>query len=316
MLYQSNLVTPRDFTIFISEASVAAILDSGASSSVAGKKWLDSYLQGLSDNSMKKVAYQKSNTRFKFGSGTVFESLYKVKIPARIGGKNVSIESDIVETDVPLLLSKDAMKRAETEINFVTDTVRMFGQEQDVFITSSGHYAVPLNNSGEVMMQVENRKEVKVNLVVEGISQNNDKIALKLHAQFGHPPKARLVNLLRRAGKGENKELLKSLEKVEKQCNICQKYSRPSPRPVVGFPHASAFNETLAMDLFFYEGKIVLHLIDHLTRFSAGRICKSKQPGEIIKAIFDCWISIFGAPGKILSDNGREFANEEMLEMA
>ena len=46
------------------------------------------------------------------------------------------------------------MKRAETKINFVTDKVQMFGEEQEVIVTSSGHYALPLNNSAVIMNQV------------------------------------------------------------------------------------------------------------------------------------------------------------------
>ena len=46
VLYQSNLITDEDFKIFVAEASVSAILDSGASSSVTGKKWLQGYIEG------------------------------------------------------------------------------------------------------------------------------------------------------------------------------------------------------------------------------------------------------------------------------
>ena len=316
VLYQSNLITPEDFTIFLSEASVSAILDSGASSSVAGKKWLDSYVTGLPDKAQKQIEYENSNARFKFGSGKQFPSLSRAKIPAFVGSRKVMISTDIVNTDIPLLLSKNAMKRAETEINFLTDTVKMFGEEQEVIVTTSGHYALPLNNTNEILRRMEKQEDIKVNLLAESNKQDNDKIALKLHSQFGHPPKAKLVDLLRRAGKGEDKELVRSLERVEDECQICQQYAKPSPRPVVGMTHATEFNETVAMDLFFWQGKIILHAIDHLTRFSAARICKTKQPSEIIKAICESWITIFGAPGKFLTDNGGEFANEQMTQMA
>ena len=36
------------------------------------------------------------------------------------------------------------MKKAETIIDFKTDTVSMFGSQQKLITTSSGHYAVPL----------------------------------------------------------------------------------------------------------------------------------------------------------------------------
>ena len=70
-------------------------------------------------------------------------------------------------------------------------------------------------------------------------------------------------------------------------------------------------NEVVAMDLKVIENKLVLHLIDHVTRFSAAAVVTSKKKEEIIQHLFAMWISIFGAPSKILSDNGGEFSNED-----
>ena len=78
---------------------------------------------------------------------------------------------------------------------------------------------------------------------------------------------------------------------------------------------ASKLLECVAMDLKFYKGHIILHLIDHATRLSASAIIPSKKPEIIIKTIFKIWISIFGSPEKFLSDNGGEFANEKFVNM-
>ena len=40
------------------------------------------------------------------------------------------MEMDIVESDMPLLLSKAAMKKARMEIDLVSDTVTVFGNEE------------------------------------------------------------------------------------------------------------------------------------------------------------------------------------------
>ena len=60
----------------------------------------------------------------------------------------------------------------------------------------------------------------------------------------------------------------------------------------------------------------VLHLIDHATRSSVSSFVKSKQPEVIFKAIFKSWIQIYGAPEKLLTDNGQEFANSKFIYMA
>jgi len=51
------------------------------------------------------------------------------------------------------------------------------------------------------------------------------------------------------------------------------------------------------------------------TRFCASVIVPNKEPTSIIKAIFRCWITIFGAPKQFLSDNGGEFSNGEMRSL-
>jgi hypothetical protein len=79
---------------------------------------------------------------------------------------------------------------------------------------------------------------------------------------------------------------------------------------------ATAFNETVALDLKIYRSGYMLHLIDHATRFSQACLIKNKQSGTIVKAILKFWIGIFGSPHQFLSDNGGEFVNAEFNELA
>ena len=54
------------------------------------------------------------------------------------------LETDAVDVDILLLLSKVAMKKRQTVLDFNKDIVTMFGKEQPLFRPSSGHYAIPL----------------------------------------------------------------------------------------------------------------------------------------------------------------------------
>ena len=314
VLYQSNLLTDTDFKVFVSESLTSAILDSGASATVAGKTWFDSYYEGLSTGQQKNVRFSDSNSAFKFGCDQRFQSLGKATIPAKIGSTNILITTDIVDATVPLLLSKDAMKKAETKINFTNDEVTMFGEKQDVFLTKCGHYAIPLSDNHKIMKEINSNAHIKINLVAED-SMEKKKMAIKLHSQFAHPTTKKLLQLIDRAGLGSDEDLVEKVKQVQGECTICKEFSKPSPIPAVGLPHATKFNETVALDLKNFQGKIILHLIDHLTRFSSAVICKSKEPKVIVDGIFKAWISIFGRPGKFLSDNGGEFANPHFLDI-
>ena len=84
----------------------------------------------------------------------------------------------------------------------------------------------------------------------------------------------------------DDEELINNIREVSKKCKICIEYKKPSPRPVVGLPMATKFNEVVAMDLKMINSQWVLHLIDHVSRFSAASFIKSKKPDEIIQTIF------------------------------
>ena len=57
---------------------------------------------------MRKIAH---STVFKSGDGHKVSSLGKVIIPAKIGYHSINIAIDIVENIIPLLLSKESMKK-------------------------------------------------------------------------------------------------------------------------------------------------------------------------------------------------------------
>ena len=54
----------------------------------------------------EKNIVKKGVRTFKFGDGNKLNSLYKVTLPCVIGDIEVSIVTDVVDTDIPLLLSR------------------------------------------------------------------------------------------------------------------------------------------------------------------------------------------------------------------
>lgn len=146
--------------------------------------------------------------------------------------------------------------------------------------------------------------------------QNNDKaIAHKLHQQFGHPRAEKLIKLVTDAG-FNNKKLIKEIKLISKTCIICMKHKRPNPRPIVCLPLASRFNEMVGIDLKKWNESYFLVIVDIATRYCQAYVLVNKLPRTIIKALFVSWISIFGAPQKIISDNGGEFCNNEIRELS
>ena len=145
-------------------------------------------------------------------------------------------------------------------------------------------------------------------------SEEKQKAAIKLHKQFCHVPANRINKLLANAGI-RDKEMFKAVELVSDKCKTWKEFSRVPPKPIIALPPGKVFNQHVAMDLKTINSKHILHLIDHATRYSSGCIVPNKEKSSIVCGVLTIWISLFGPPKSILSDNGGEFSNDELVEI-
>ena len=313
-LFQKSSPTTCDEVIcLMSETLDKAVLDSGCTKSCAGKRWFTSYCESLSDDELNQIQTQETQSVFRFGDSPPVVASEKVLLPIKLGNKDILLETEIVPSDIPLLLSKETMKRAKAKMCYEKDKIELFGEEQDMLCTTSGHYAVPIGKSS---IKVPS-EEMKSTIVLFSQKDNDKKaIAKKLHTQFCHPSATKLIQTIENSGNNDL-DLKKAIEEVTLNCDICKRYKKSRPKPVVSFPMASEFNETIAMDLKIYQNNsiYILHIVDHVTRFSAGAIIRSKKAEVIIHSFLKIWVSIFGTPKKVLSDNGGEFANAHFIDM-
>lgn len=131
--------------VLVTESCGAAVIDTACTKTVCGENWLKQYVGTLKTCDKKKLIKQPSIKRFKFGDGNVVQSSQKVTIPAKIGDTQCNIETEVVRADIPLLLSKQSLKRAGTVLDMSKDKVTMFDQPVDLELTSSGHYCIDIS---------------------------------------------------------------------------------------------------------------------------------------------------------------------------
>ena len=115
---------------FVGETLNHAVLDSVCTKTVCGLSWLDNYLETLSPEDREKLVEKQIETKFKFGDCETVGSLKSVIIPAQISNSKITIQTDVVSNELPLLLRKDAMKKANTKIDFTNDKINILGQER------------------------------------------------------------------------------------------------------------------------------------------------------------------------------------------
>ena len=303
-----------NLTYFLSETIGLAVIDSGAAKTVCGEKWIKFYLETLSNADRRSVYSLDSKNTFIFGNGNQFTSHKRVAIPVYLGKQRATLVTDVVSADIPLLISREALQKTDAQIDFKSDRITMLGETMDVVISDSGHYCLPLAR----VPTANDRHTSKVlfSYKFDDDFDSNYKRVVKLHRQFCHPKADALYNLIKSSGTTSS-EIHKICKDVSDNCDTCKRYRTKPLRPVVAFPSASTFNERMAVDLKQFGKNIyILHMIDHVTRYSSACIITDKNKETIVKGISENWIRLFGAPQSILSDNGGEFVNQALTDLA
>ena len=298
----------KEQEMFSATALNCAVLDSACSSTVCGKRWLDTYLHDLSTVDKESVISERGWRRFKFGSDVPKISREQVTIPCYIGGKRCFVKTDVVDSDIPLLLGKPSLQRAGVKMDFGTGKVSAFGVALELEHSTVGHFVIPLTKQEEVFVWFSSESSPDV----------LEKKAIKLHKQFGHCRSDRLIELIRNSGT-KNKQLEEIIRTVSSNCEVCLKFRKTPSAPVVALPLATTFNETVVMDLKVWDlkrGIYILYLIDAATRLTRARVIFNKTKEIIIENILNMWVADGpGVPKRFLSDNGLEFANTDFQDL-
>lgn len=93
----------------------------------------------------------------------------------------------------------------------------------------------------------------------------------RLHRCFGHSHVDKLVKVLKRSEMSTiTPETRKTLDKIERLCAACQGYAQRPRRFKFTLRDDVEFNHNIYVDIFYIEGKPVLHVVEEGTRFQAA----------------------------------------------
>ena len=154
------------------------------------------------------------------------------------------IRTDNINNEFTLLLSKDAMKKANTNIDFTNDKVHILGQEIDIRFTTSGHYSIPISKCYEALNKFSEENYNNIFLSIDNIAlktrNEKRKIAGKLHKQFRYSNTSKILKLVKISGIEDN-ELFELIDEVGEDCSICLKYKKTPLKPMVGLSLSKTF---------------------------------------------------------------------------
>ena len=285
-----------------------ALIDSGCVFSVCGREWAKDYMNSIQSGKKCKIIPAKEKKNFRFGDGRLQESSETLTIWIHMCGKDFKLNTYVVDGDIPLLMSRNALKDYGAIIDFKDDVIMIDGVTQELIITESGHYVIDIQNSAK------NDHDYCYEDIVMLCGEEKDpkKAAIKLHRYFGHPSSKRLKEMVK--GSELDQRIVQHIKELE--CETCIRFRKERPKPKSSMMMSSEFNDIVGMDLKkLSTGHLMIHMVDLFSRFSATEIINNKKQETIIEAMFKIWISIFGRSKLIFSDNGGEFFNESFIAM-
>lgn len=77
------------------------------------------------------------------------KSLRKAQLRINIAGVSAKITTQVVAYDIPLVLTKEATKKANAKMDFRQGKLSIFGKIVDIKFTSTGHYCINLDRFGD-----------------------------------------------------------------------------------------------------------------------------------------------------------------------
>ena len=313
-IYEVSLFEGKsDFYVYqtLMDNDRSAIVDTACSKTVCGKRWLQEYVDSLSEHDRSTVFSEPSQNKFKFGAGGTIPSGGSYVIPIYLDGERHRLRVEVVESELPLLLSLGSMKDMGGVLDLPRGKATFFGKEFTLNYTSSGHYS--LNIAPDPVYRVENILKVDLGDTDEAIRGN----LLKLHHQLGHLSADSLASMIKSTKNTWKPKYKKILDEISTDCLTCKLYRREKPRPVVSVALADEFNEVLTIDLKKDDdGGWICYFIDAFSRMSQGYPIPRKTPECVIEAFMLGWIAPgYGRPKCFFIDLGGEFNNEELYSM-
>ena len=254
------------------ECHQVALLDSACSKNVVGEEWIREYVSNLSEEDKELLKVSDARSKYSFGGSDPIAAADAVRVPCIIAGKKTFLWADVVNRNIPFLISKEEMAKRGFKLDLGTSTIEVDGEVIPVITTESGLIGISLWDYNEIAI------EEQCNLVNLDDTISN---VTKLHKQLGHCSAENLKKITKNANvQGEN--VNKVIDQVLADCDACARYKRTPSTPVVGLPMATKFNEVVALDLKQFTGinGYVIYMIDMFSRFCKARVIPNKRPSR------------------------------------
>ena len=146
-------------------------------------------------------------------------------------------------------------------------------------------------------------------LVEAGDLTKAKRLLLGMHERLWHSPISDFTNLLRRSG--QPTEVIQLAREAVLSCAICRKYIRLPNRPQLRARGANSFNQVIQIDLFKFDERWHLIMIDEATRFKLCDVVEGQESEQLLHCLLRNWTYMFGPPEKVTMDQQMSLMGHE-----
>ena len=304
-----------------------ALINTGCQKSVCGQAWYDTYKASLPPDERAMILEEVGTSAYKFGGHGVYKSARLVIAPVYVGGSRKIIKFDVVNTEIPLLLSLKLMQKMNMNIlcRDSEDNMAKVGDFTFKLHYSEGHLYIPLsrNSSKASVLSEDEHGNNKFAFLAMGDVFTKGKEAeeiRKVHVGAGYAPLHKMRMLLREAGQWNDvtRELVSG---VLKQCNVkrCRESGEIQKKdPYANIRVIKELGDLVSVDLKIRHGaKDILYAVDGATSYATASYIDNKTSKEVATKLFRTWYG-HGLPRiKVCkSDNGSEFIGHAFQMMS
>ena len=303
------------------------LIDSGASSSVAGKSWLQKWLSFGGIDVFP--ALTPSSKVFRFGNGLAFASCGSIAISGRVLARNsanvpqekfLAFEIDVITLNLPFLVSRKSLTTLQCQLDFSENCLSFKnGWKISTSVTSSGHVSFdwfPHKHSVDFINAKLPLQPVTVFVADSPDSAENERRArkelyVKLHRHLGHVPSSTVIRICKNAGKTV---VASEVMQAVRDCNCGRAESHPQ-NPVISQYRGCSPGEIVFSDIIYpmahQQDKPAILFVDSFSRFCVARFLPNIRPSSIIAILLEVWAIVMGMPNVLVVDSGRSYQGEE-----
>ena len=291
------------------------LIDCGASRSVCGRRWAEWWFGST------KLKLDLSQKQFRFGAGPALKSMGTTTIFIHVEPSTtnkdfpviVPVKVDVVDSNVPMLISHESLVRMKGSIDFASCTLMIPSvAEIKLTNTSSGHLMIQGTRPSQQVQRLMQRENhpiyvMELKLPARVLSEGEIK---KIHVQLGHCSENTLETTIRVAQMHVDSSLI---QKVLDKCGCQTAVQRITP-PQVACWLGKYNGEIIALDIIYpfkdcFNEKIAkeypaLFMIDSLSRFINCTLLINRASIHATQIFLNDWVGTIGKPRRIITDQG------------